>query len=324
MGAALSQVFPPAPTLTEKNLPDQTGKVFIVTGSSSGIGLELAYILYLHNATVHIAARSQPKAQTAISSIKTRAPNSTGTLHFLHLDLSDLTTIPSSASTFLSQNTRLDALINNAGVMIPPPGSKTAQGYELQLGTNCVAPFLFTKLLTPILIETAKTAPKDSVRVVWTSSNAAELFAPKGGVVLGNLDYGEEKGHWYKYGVSKAGNVYHASEFARRFGEEGIVSVSLNPGGLKTDLQRHVPWYVNIWLKHMLRDPIYGAYTELYAALSPEVNASQNGAYLVPWGRLNYPLKKDLVMGQKPEKEGGSGVAGKFWEWSEEQVKPYL
>ena len=63
------------------------------------------------------------------------------------------------------------------------------------------------------------------MRVVWTSSNAAELFAPKGGVVLGNLDYGEEKGQWYKYGVSKAGNVYHASEFARRFGGEGIVSV---------------------------------------------------------------------------------------------------
>ena len=124
------------------------------------------------------------------------------------------------------------------------------------------------------------------MRVVWTSSNAAELFAPKGGIVVEDLDYEEDKGQWYKYGVSKAGNVYHASEFARRFGGEGIVSVvsticsfidwleldlrfpilfirkkrknmklivgiwqqSLNPGGLKTDLQRHVPWYVNIWL----------------------------------------------------------------------------
>lgn len=109
--------------------------------------------------------------------------------------------------------------------MIPPQGSKTEQGYELQLGTNCVAPFLFTKLLTPILTETAKTAPKDSVRVVWTSSNAAEIFAPKNGVEMGNLDYKEEKGAWHKYGVSKAGNVLHASEFVRRFGGEGIVSV---------------------------------------------------------------------------------------------------
>ena len=109
--------------------------------------------------------------------------------------------------------------------MIPPQGSKTEQGYELQLGTNCIAPFLFTKLLTPILVETAKKAPKDSVRVVWTSSNAAELFAPKGGVEMGNLDYREEKGAWFKYGVSKAGNVLHASEFARRFGSQGIISV---------------------------------------------------------------------------------------------------
>ena len=90
-----------------------------------------------------------------------------------------------------------------------------------------MAPFLFTKLLTPLLIETAKTSPKGSVRVVWTSSNAAELFAPKNGVEMGNLDYKrEEKGAWFKYGVSKAGNVYHASEFARRYGEEeGIISV---------------------------------------------------------------------------------------------------
>ena len=63
------------------------------------------------------------------------------------------------------------------------------------------------------------------MRVVWTSSNAAEIFTPKNGVVMENLDYKEEKGAWHKYGVSKAGNVMHASEFARRFGGEGIVSV---------------------------------------------------------------------------------------------------
>ncbi len=109
--------------------------------------------------------------------------------------------------------------------MIPPAGTKTKQGYELQLGTNCVAPFLFTKLLTPLLIQTAKTAPKDSVRVVWTASNAAEIFSPKNGVDMENLDYKTDQGAWHKYGVSKAGNVMHASEFARRYGGQGIVSV---------------------------------------------------------------------------------------------------
>jgi retinol dehydrogenase 12 len=86
---------------------------------------------------------------------------------FLRLDLDDLTTIKKSAEEFLAKETRLDVLWNNAGVMIPPQGSKTKQGYELQLGTNNVAPFLFTKFLTPLLVETAKSATKGSVRVLW-------------------------------------------------------------------------------------------------------------------------------------------------------------
>ncbi|KAK3173359.1 hypothetical protein OEA41_006688 [Lepraria neglecta] len=324
MGATLSQFWPPKPVLTEKNLPDQSGKVFIVTGSSSGVGRELAYILYLHNAKVYVAARSSAKAEKAISEIKTRAPNSKGSLTFLHLDLDDLTTIKASAEAFLRENDRLDVLLNNAGVMTPPQGSKTKQGYELQLGTNCVAPFLFTKLLMPILLQTAKTAPAESVRVVWTSSNGAEYFSPKKGVDLDNMDYKNDQSRWHKYGVSKAGNIFHGQELARRYGGKGIISVSLNPGGLKTELQRHTPAWQKRILNHMLYDPIYGAYTELYAGLSPDVNASHNGTYIVPWGRLHHPLRKDLVLSAKPESEGGSGQALKFWEWSEEQVKPYL
>lgn len=108
--------------------------------------------------------------------------------------------------------------------MIPPQGSKTKQGYELQLGTNCVAPFLFTKLLTPTLIKTAKLKPPGTVRVVWVSSSAAEGFSPKGGVDMTNLDYKKDQAAWHKYGVSKAGNLYHAKEYARRFGGEGVIS----------------------------------------------------------------------------------------------------
>jgi retinol dehydrogenase-12 len=85
----------------------------------------------------------------------------------------------------LSKEKKLDVLWNNAGVMIPPQGSKTAQGYELQLGTNNIAPFLFTKLLTPILQSTAKTAPPRTVRVVWLSSSVAESASPTGGVDMG-------------------------------------------------------------------------------------------------------------------------------------------
>lgn len=92
--------------------------------------------------------------------------------------------------------------------MVAPQGSKTKQGYELQLGTNRIGHFLFTKLLHPILAETAKEAPADSVRVAWTSSNGAEFLSPKGGVDMDNLDYHVEKSAWEKYGVSKAGNIF--------------------------------------------------------------------------------------------------------------------
>lgn len=174
-----------------------------MTGASSGIGSALAEILYLHNAKVYVAARSAEKATDVISTIKSRVPESKGSLIFLHLDLDDLTTIKRSADAFLRDNDRLDVLWNNAGVMTPPQGSKTKQGYDLQLGVNNVAPFLFTKLLYPILAKTAKTAPPDSVRVVWVSSDGAEYFSPKGGVNLDNMDLKVDKSAGFKYGTTK-------------------------------------------------------------------------------------------------------------------------
>lgn len=202
-------------------------QVFIVTGSSTGVGKELAQILYSHNAKVYVAARSADKANAAMESIKAAFPSSSGELVFLHLDLDDLTTIKKSAEDFLSKETKLDILWNNAGVMFPPKGSRTKQGYELQLGTNNVAPFLFTKLLTPLLLSTAKASPPGSVRVVWVSSSMAEIGAPKNGVDMAALDFeslnGKSDSH--KYGVSKAGNILHCKEFAKRYGGDGIISV---------------------------------------------------------------------------------------------------
>jgi NAD(P)-dependent dehydrogenase (short-subunit alcohol dehydrogenase family) len=206
-------------------------QVFIVTGSSSGVGTELAQILYSHNAKVYFAARSAEKTAATIESVKTAFPNSKGQAVYLHLDLDDLTTIKASANEFLSKEDKLNVLWNNAGVMVPPQGSKTKQGYELQLGTNNVAPFLFTKLLTPILIKTAKSEPPGTVRVVWTSSSAAEGISPKNGVDMNNLNYEVDKSAWHKYGVSKAGNVFHSKEFAKRYAGDGLISVvcSLTP-----------------------------------------------------------------------------------------------
>lgn len=109
--------------------------------------------------------------------------------------------------------------------MVPPQGSKTKQGYELQLGTNNVGSFLFTKLLTPILVKTAKLAPPGHVRVVWVSSSVAELYSPKNGVDLDNLDYKKDQSAYTKYGVSKAGNFYHSTEYAQLHKTDGIISV---------------------------------------------------------------------------------------------------
>lgn len=194
------------------------------------MGQETAKILYSKNATVWAAARNEEKNLEAIKAIKAAHPSSSGKLEHLHLDLGDLTTIKSSVEKFLANESQLHVLINNAGVMVPPQGSKTTQGYDLQLGTNCVGPFLFTKLLTPVLKKTAKTAPKNSVRVVWVSSSAAESLSPKNGLDVENLDYSKDDGIFMnklggKYGVSKAGNYYHSTELARRHRDDGIISV---------------------------------------------------------------------------------------------------
>jgi retinol dehydrogenase-12 len=229
MGNQWSQAFPPKPTFTESTLSDLQGKVYIVTGASAGVGKELARLLYSRNGTVYIAARSSERAQAAITWIRESHPSAQGTLHFLKLDLNDLESIKPSAEEFLAKEKRLDVLFNNAGVMIPPPGSVTKQGYDLQLGTNCVAPFLFTKLLTPLLISTAKTSPPGSVRVIWVSSSAAHLLAPKGGVDMQTLDTQMNKSKETNYAVSKGGNVLHAVEYARRYKDAGIVSVVSPP-----------------------------------------------------------------------------------------------
>ena len=259
-----------------------------MTGASSGVGEQLAAILYQHNAKIYLAARSEEKAQQAIQRIKTAVPSSKGDLIFLHLDLGDLTTVKKSADDFLTKEEKLDVLWNNAGVMVPPEGSKTTQGLDLEYGTNNVGPFLFTHFLHPVLAKTARVAPPNSVRVIWVSSSLAAFCAPKPAIDFDNMDYKKKEPKQQKYGRSKAGNILHSLEFSGRYKDEGILSLSLNPGNLKTDLQRHLPSLMNKYLvQPMLHHPRFGAYTELYAGLSLEITEKQNGA----WGKLALCLR---------------------------------
>lgn len=188
------------------------------------MGAELVDILYEHHAKIWIAARSSTKTQEVIDKIKKAHPESHGQLRFLKLQLDDLSTIKASAQEFLSQETHLDVLWNNAGVMVPPQGSKTVQGYEMQIGVNNLGHFLFTYFLTPILVKSAQVAPPNSVRVIWVSSSAADN-APDPAIDFLNMDYHNEEGIWNKYFRSKAGNVIHSAEFARRFADTGILSL---------------------------------------------------------------------------------------------------
>ncbi|KAK5553306.1 short-chain alcohol dehydrogenase [Exophiala xenobiotica] len=328
----------PPPPLTEKNLADQAGKVYLITGANTGIGYQLSAILYSHNAKVYIGARSESKAKDAITSLQQLHPNSKGSLEYLHLDLSDLTSIKATAEEFMRRETKLHWLNNNAGVMVPRAGSKGAQGMDLQFQTNILGPFLLTKLLLPVLRRTAaaesESGTTSTVRVSWAGSSATDLMSPKGGVAWTKKESGGEEeeitlddslGASANYGITKAANYFLAHEFGKRFGaRDGVLHNSYNPGNLRSDLQRHAQAQYSafaLWLlsKLLLYPTVYGAYTELYAGLSEDltINADQ-GVYIVPWGR-RAGVKKDVAF--EVEKEGGN--AEKLYEWCDRVTREY-
>ena len=256
-----------------------------MTGASTGIGKEVARILYSKNARVYMTARTEEKGQAAIAAIKDAVPSSSGELILIILELADLSTIKASVQAFLDSETRLDVLFNNAGVMTPEPGSTTAQGYELQLGVNNVATFLLTKLLTPALVATARASGPGSSRVVWVGSWAGEapLVPAGGGLQLDNLDYHNDRNIMYKYAVSKTGDYFYGAEYARRHRADGVLSVPINPGNLNTELWRTQAPAMHALLRAVFLHPtVYGAYTELFAGFSPEVTMERSGS----WGML--------------------------------------
>ncbi|KAJ9614189.1 short-chain alcohol dehydrogenase [Cladophialophora chaetospira] len=320
--------FIPKPTLTEKNLPDLTGKVCIVTGGNAGVGFEVCRILYGRNATVYLAGRSEDKCRKAISSIvEPLATKPTGSLKFLKLDLADLSSIKSSADEFLGQEKRLDWLCNNAGVMLAPAGSKGTQNHELHMVTNCLGPWLFTRLLHPILSSTAGTSAPNTVRVSWAGSVVIDLYSPKKGIPLNSNGVPDLplSNPQTLYAISKAGNLFYASEYGKLCTEQNarVVSTCFNPGNLKTELQRYVGPVRSFFQNFMLHPAILGAYTELYSGFSPDVTTENNGCYIAPWGRIGR-VRPDVQQSCKGAEEGGNGIAKAFWDWSEKECKPYM
>lgn len=271
-----------------KDLPDLTDKTYIVTGANTGTGKELTRLLYTKNAKIYMMARSEEKTQTAIEDIQKVTPNSTGSLHYIKLDLADLSTIKQTVQKFLDSETKLHVLFNNAGVL---SGAKEMalkpQGHELHNGVNALGSFLLSRLLTPILRDTARSESASTVRIVWVASSAAEMFAEERvgarPETLSPEAQGSRNGlerYWY----SKIANWAHATEYARRHRVDGVVSVAVNPGNLQSDLYRDQGFLFRVAGKLFLYPPLSGAYTELFAGLSPDVDISNTGC----WGELYF------------------------------------
>ena len=320
-----TQFFPPKAPLTESNVPDLTGKVFIVTGGSSGIGQELSRILYNAGGKVYIMTRDSAKTNRVIDEITSKKPSKSGHLKFIHADFLDLSTIAPAVETFLASESRLDVLFNNAGIGGVDISHRTKQGLEPQMGVNLVAPFLLTKLLYPILTSTSKTpgvAAPGNVRVVWTGSIMLEITAPSGGVDLAQLD-NPSPGWDQHYSASKAGNWFMASEFQRRFKDAGVVNICQNPGSLRTDVWRNVTFWEYGLLWPIFRMPVDGAHTNLWCGLAPEIGVEDGGRYVMPWGRWHPGQREDVVRGMKSRDEGGTGDALALWEWCEKKVSGF-
>ncbi|KAI1406631.1 hypothetical protein F4819DRAFT_439804 [Hypoxylon fuscum] len=331
-----SQYYPPKATFTEADLTpgSQNGRVFIVTGGNTGIGFELCKLLITTGATIYMASRSKEKAEAAIKTISDSVPLDTpgrGQIKFLHLDLNDLQVVQSAAKEFARQESKLDVLWNNAGIGANAVtyGARTAQGFEPFIGTHCVATLLFTELLRPLLqaAAAASSATPGATRVLWLTSNMVDTNAPPGGVDFAVLDRGYADGAT-SYAVSKAGTWMLAREFATRHGANGVLSLVVNPGVVRAGSYAGTPWAVLAVLNVvMLHDTVYGAYTELYAGLSPEVRPQDYVNVILPWGRVcpvDLVWRPDIAEAMKPEDEGGLGYARKLWEWCEEQWKPYV
>ena len=208
---------------------DQSGKVAIVTGSNTGIGFHMARALASKGAMVIMACRDLEKAVVAMRRIQDEFPDSE--VSTSELDLADLSSVQSFSEGFSSGAERLDILINNAGVMIPPK-SRTKDGFELQFGTNHLGHFALTGLLMPILEKT------EGSRVVTVSS-----IAHNQGVIDFEDLHGDRKRYnkWGFYSQSKIANLTFSLEFSRRLERSGsgVTAIASHPGYSATDLQRH-------------------------------------------------------------------------------------
>ena len=207
---------------------DLSGKQALVTGASSGLGVETARTLASAGAAVMMVARDASKLESAVAQVKADVPDAK--LNTALLDLADLDSVRAGAAAILSECPSIQLLVNNAGVMACPL-MRTAQGFEMQLGTNHLGHFLLTCLLAPALVAGAPS------RVVNLSS-AGHRFSPLDLEDPNYLQRDYEK--WQAYGQSKTANVLFSVGLDQRLQKQGVRSFAVHPGMIMTELSRHM------------------------------------------------------------------------------------
>ncbi|GAC1438434.1 MAG: SDR family NAD(P)-dependent oxidoreductase [Solirubrobacteraceae bacterium] len=260
---------------TTEDVPDQSGRTAIVTGANSGLGLVCARELARHGALVVLACRDSGKGRAAVAEIQREVPGAS--LQLASLDLSSLASVRSFAADFGSSGEGPDLLVNNAGVMAPPRRT-TADGFELQFGTNHLGHFA----LTGLLLERMQS--RSDARVVTLSSGAHRI----GRIDFDDLQRERRYNRWRAYGQSKLANLMFALELDRRLQRAGshVLSIAAHPGYAATKLQSNaapLPDRLVMAVANLLvaQSAEMGALPQLYAATEPGLTG---GSFIGPDG----------------------------------------
>lgn len=285
---------------TEQDVPDQAGRVAVVTGANTGLGFETARLLAERGASVVLAVRDVEKGKQAAARVA-------GDVTVQALDLTSLASVRSAAADLRAAHPRIDLLINNAGVMYTPRQT-TADGFELQLGTNHLGHFALTGLLLDHLL------PVAGSRVVTVASTAHRLRAA---IHFDDLQWERSYDRVAAYGQSKLANLMFTYALQRRLAPHGTtVAVAAHPGVSRTELARNAPTALRVpltWLAPLFQTAEMGALPTLRAATDPGV---AGGQYYGPGGRREVRGYPTLVT-SSPESHDHA-TQERLWTVSEE------
>jgi NAD(P)-dependent dehydrogenase (short-subunit alcohol dehydrogenase family) len=249
---------------TTADIPDQSGRVAVITGANTGLGYDTALALAAHGAHVVLAVRNLDKGKDAISRIVAQSPQADVALQ--ELDLTSLDSVRAAAEQLNADHDRIDLLINNAGVMYTPK-STTKDGFELQFGTNHLGHFAFTGLLLDRLL------PVAGSRIVTVSSIGHRILAD---IHFDDLQWERSYNRVRAYGQAKLANLLFTYELQRRLAQHGTtIAAAAHPGGSSTELARDLPWAIRRPFEAVSQDAAMGALPTLRAATDPAVTGGQ-------------------------------------------------